>query len=140
MMTVQNAIEEARKQIASADRYKLTGLYEIEPEQLDGMAEFLDTIEVTPELAAIDDPDDLADLLYDQAHEWADGETSMYTAHLLDWYGENLNRMWYADEAMRETSPKDFFGVLAGGQYAYHAETARCAVELLRDTMKASAA
>jgi hypothetical protein len=55
-------------------------------------------------------------------HEIADGLVNPYTAELLKWYQEDLDRLYYIGEAKGELGADDIFSMLSGGQYLYYKE------------------
>jgi len=55
------------------------------------------------------------------SHEIADSMVDHYTANLLEWYGKDLKRMYYMDEAIGNGAETGF-DVLTQGQYAYWLE------------------
>jgi len=51
------------------------------------------------------------------AGEFADSNTSPYTASLIAWLGSNLSNISYMDEAISELGAKDGNAILTGAQY-----------------------
>lgn len=65
------------------------------------------------------------------AGEFADGETSPYTADLLKWLGDNINNVEYMNDAINELGANDAFKMLTWAQYLAiqaHTENVRAAV------------
>ena len=58
----------------------------------------------------------------DRISEDADSLTDLYTSELLKWYLEDVDRVFYMDEAIKELGANDGFKVLSGGQFIYWQE------------------
>lgn len=104
-------------------------------EHKDAAVDFLDAID-----GYVDDDDDSAELedrLQDAASEWADGEPSVYTTELFDWYSQNACRIMYLDQALSEYGCDKGFQALMTGASIYYREAAdiaiRCFVEALSE-------
>ena len=61
--------------------------------------------------------------------EIADSLTDPYTVDLLNWYAEDVNRVYYMKEAIGELGADDGFKVLSGGQYLYFREVIYMVIE-----------
>jgi phosphoglucomutase len=63
-------------------------------------------------------------------HDYADGSVHPYTADLLRWYLEDINRVYYMEDAIKELGAEDGFQVLTGGQYLYWEEVLNEVIEV----------
>lgn len=51
--------------------------------------------------------------------EHADSLVDVYTSDLLDWYSEDVNRIAYMDDAIKELGSQEASQILSGGQFLY---------------------
>jgi len=51
--------------------------------------------------------------------EHADSLVDVYTRDLLYWYAEDVNRIAYMEDAIKELGAKDASQILSGGQFLY---------------------
>lgn len=61
--------------------------------------------------------------------EHADSLVDVYTSDLLDWYSEDVNRIAYMDDAIKELGSQEASQILSGGQYLYWEEVLNEAIE-----------
>lgn len=73
------------------------------------------------------------------AWELADGWPSVYTGDLLDWYGEDLHRIYWADEALKEAGrDASFIQIMQIGAARYAEEEMREVWDTFRDAVEAA--
>ena len=78
----------------------------------------------------------------DEPGEFADSEVDVYTGARLAWFGSNLNRAGYVDEALEEfgarevSDSSELIELIGLGQYFEASEVFRLVVEALRDALE----
>ena len=66
----------------------------------------------------------------DSIVERADSLVDPYTSDLLDWYSNDVNRIAYMNDAIKELEAQDGFQVLSGGQFLYWEEVLNEVIEV----------
>lgn len=64
------------------------------------------------------------------ASEYSDSLVEPNTSGLLKWYLEDINRVYYMEEAISELGAQDGFQVLSGGQFLYWEEVLNEVIEV----------
>lgn len=64
------------------------------------------------------------------ASEYSDSLVEPNTSGLLKWYLEDINRVYYMEEAISELGAQDVFQVLSGGQFLYWEEVLSEVIEV----------
>lgn len=62
--------------------------------------------------------------------EYSDSLVEPNTSGLLKWYLEDINRVYYIEEAISELGAQDGFQVLSGGQFLYWEEVLNEVIEV----------
>jgi 2-iminoacetate synthase ThiH len=61
--------------------------------------------------------------------EHADSLVDVYTRDLLYWYAEDVNRIAYMEDAIKELGAQEAYQILSGGQYLYWEEVLNEVIE-----------
>ena len=104
---------------------ELLNLSTEQEDAFDSLVNRSDTSEIS-----IDDVQEAIDMDIGEA---ADSACDVYTASLLKWYLNDLNRMGYADDAIKELGGEDLAHILMGGQYLYYNEIMGELQDILKD-------
>lgn len=73
----------------------------------------------------------------DDLREYADGLVDTSTDVLLKWYLEDVDRVSYMEDAIKELCAEDGFQVLSGGQYLYWEEVLNEVYNACLETLEA---
>lgn len=73
----------------------------------------------------------------DCINDFIDRRIEPYTKNLLDWYSEDIDRVYYMQEFLDDFGEnKDIFKILSGGQYMYWNEVYQEAFERIKEEIR----